>query len=174
MEHLISDAVQYIRKRSAICSPSNYFKEFSDFEEVPVIHRISLIDKLKFRSPIVRSRILLQSALLSYWDLQLWLEETNYPQLNLFTCISYVDPMEELEEYGVAIPNIFMTQKNNEYTFDKAGKPYNHSNFTLEAITSSLLPSDHFFSRKLIRELSTENIERLIFFPKNKQYHLDA
>ncbi|QQS07116.1 MAG: hypothetical protein IPK50_09515 [Fibrobacterota bacterium] len=170
---MISDAVEFIRKHSCIRTPSKYFGEFSDFEEVPVINRIATIDKLRFKNRIVRSRILLQAALLSYWDLQLWLEETNYPQLNLFTCISFVDPVEDLEEYGVAIPNIFMTQKNNEYAFDKAGKPYIYDNITLKEITSSLLPSDHFFSRKLIGKHNIESIERLIFFPKHKQYSLD-
>ncbi|MBK9578113.1 MAG: hypothetical protein IPK50_09520 [Fibrobacterota bacterium] len=112
MEHLVSDAISYIRRKSDLCNPANYYREFSIFEEIPVINRISIIDKLNFKDPIIRSRILLQTTTFLYWDLQAWLEKTEQQQKeNLFVPISYTDPLEELIDYNVAIPRLFVSQK---------------------------------------------------------------
>lgn len=111
MEHLVSDAISYIRRKSDLCNPANYYREFSIFEEIPVINRISIIDKLNFKDPIIRSRILLQTTTFLYWDLQAWLEKTEQQQKeNLFVPISYTDPLRNSST---------ITSQSQDYSFHK-------------------------------------------------------
>ncbi len=168
MEHLVSDAISYIRSKSDLCNPANYYREFSTFEEIPVINRISIIDKLNFKDPIIRSRVLLQTTTLLYWDLQAWLEKTEQPKKeNLFVAISYIDPIEELIEYNVAIPRLFVSQSNDLYKFHESGIQLETLDKTLETIVSGILHPNQYIMRHEITKREATNIERFFFFPRD-------
>ncbi|MBK8801191.1 MAG: hypothetical protein IPN71_03880 [Fibrobacteres bacterium] len=168
MEHLVSDAISYIRRKSDLCNPANYYREFSTFEEIPVINRVSIIDKLNFKDPIIRSRILLQTTTLLYWDLQAWLEKTEQQKKeNLFVAISYIDPLEELIDYNVAIPRLFVSQKNDLYKFHVSGIQLETLDQALETIVSGILPPSHYITRHETTKWESTNIERFLFFPRD-------
>lgn len=94
-------------------------------EEIPIIDRYERINVLQ--ESIARedfSECLLNCSLFLLYNLKLHLKHTlnNIEADNLFLCITVVNPVDEINDVGFSVPNIFISTKlvANCLTQDKA------------------------------------------------------
>jgi len=165
---MISQLYSKLIKKENLFDLSIFIKEYSSFEEVPLVTRYSHIDFLnKFIDQEDIQSFLINLGFFLLNNINFYAKKNLSPDefKEFFVCMTFCN-FEDYEETGYIIPNIFVTRKKGSFSYLKEAKRQytGDTNLKQALINCNLLGSFYYLTTETLDEDS--DILRIYAIPQ--------